>query len=100
MNNQKVVFLCMVFLMGCTSLPKEIQVANNQQLVNFSNVSDQAVGKMVRWGGVITDLREQEGVANVTVTQYPLLRSGQPTTNNQQPSLEASVVLLLGLRSH
>lgn len=79
MNNQKVVFLSMALLMGCAGSPKEIQVVNSQQLVTFSNVSNESVGKMVRWGGVITELSEQEGVANVTVTQYPLIRSGQPT---------------------
>lgn len=54
-------------------------MANNQQLVNFNNVSDDSVGKTVKWGGVITELHEQDGVANATITPFPLLLSGQPT---------------------
>jgi starvation-inducible outer membrane lipoprotein len=79
MNNHTLIFIGIVLLMGCATGPKEIQVANNQQLVNFDNVSDDSVGKIVKWGGVITDLHEQDGVANATITQFPLLLSGQPT---------------------
>jgi outer membrane lipoprotein len=79
MNSQKIVFLSLIFLMGCAGSPKEIQIANSQLLINFSNVSDESVGQKVRWGGVITALDEQDGVANVSIIQYPLLRSGQPT---------------------
>lgn len=78
MNNLKVIFIGTALLMGCAGSPKEIQVANSQQLVNFANVSDESVGELVRWGGVITELSEQDGVANVTLTQYPLQVSGQP----------------------
>jgi len=78
MNNLKVIFIGTALLMGCAGSPKEIQVANSQQLVNFANVSNESVGELVRWGGVITELSEQDGVANVTVTQYPLQDTGQP----------------------
>ncbi len=57
MNNHTLIFIGIALLMGCATGPKEIQVANNQQLVNFDNVSDDSVGKIVKCGGVITDLQ-------------------------------------------
>ncbi|WP_293750954.1 Slp family lipoprotein [uncultured Paraglaciecola sp.] len=64
---------------GCTAFPDQIEVSQEQKLINFNEVSKNSVGETVRWGGVITEVSKQEGIANVTITQYPLLASGQPT---------------------
>ena len=69
--------LCL--FVGCTIIPEQIKLSQDLNLLKFNQVTQGSVGETVRWGGVITALRKQDGVANVTVTQYPLLYSGQPT---------------------
>jgi starvation-inducible outer membrane lipoprotein len=66
-------------LVGCTAIPEQIKLSQDQNLLKFNQVTDSSVGETVRWGGVITALSKQDGAANVTITQYPLLHSGQPT---------------------
>ncbi|MEP1446995.1 MAG: Slp family lipoprotein [Paraglaciecola sp.] len=70
--------LSSVLLIGCTSMPSELHITKSQQLISFVNVSDESVGKTVMWGGVITELRRQNGVVKGKVAQYPLNQSGQP----------------------
>ncbi|WP_339719846.1 Slp family lipoprotein [uncultured Paraglaciecola sp.] len=79
MTNNLTVLAVVALLGGCTALPEQVQVSHGQKLIGFSEVSENSVGESVRWGGIITELSKQDGVANVTITQYPLLASGQPT---------------------
>lgn len=79
MKTFKAAVISSVVLIGCTSIPDELQIGNHAQLISFTNVSDESVGETVRWGGVITELSRQNGVVKGTVTQYPLVESGQPT---------------------
>ena len=72
-----------IVLTGCAFSPNEIQVASSQPLVSFSDITDESVGKGVRWGGVILDLSKQDDSTTVTVSQYPLLQSGQPIYRQQ-----------------
>tara|TARA_R110002167_G_scaffold103139_11_gene267088 strand:+ start:446 stop:1015 length:570 start_codon:yes stop_codon:yes gene_type:complete len=72
-----------ILLTGCAFAPQEIQVASSQPLVNFSDVTNESVGKVARWGGVILGLSKQDDSTSVLVSQYPLLHSGQPTYRPQ-----------------
>lgn len=72
-----------ILLTGCAFSPQEIQVASSQSLVNFSDVANESVGKVARWGGVILGLSKQDDSTTVIVSQYPLLYSGQPTYRPQ-----------------
>lgn len=71
-----IVIVCL--LGGCSVLPEEIKVSQEHKLIRFIDVSEDSVGETVRWGGIITGLSKQDGIANVEVTQFPLLASGQP----------------------
>lgn len=82
MLNRLATVALIVLLGGCTTVPPQIFVTNKDQLINFVEVSDISVGKSVRWGGVISDLSKQNGLVNATVTQFPLLNSGQPTNSS------------------
>lgn len=76
----KLVGIAVIFLLGgCTAFPEQIKVSQQHKLIYFNDVSEKSVGETVRWGGVITELSNQNGVVNVTVNQFPLLDSGQPT---------------------
>lgn len=79
MINKLTVVAVVGLFCGCTVIPDQIQVSQEQKLIRFSEVSESSVGESVRWGGIITELSKQDGVANVTITQYPLVTSGQPT---------------------
>lgn len=72
-----------ILLTGCAFSPQEIQVASSQPLVNFSDVTNESVGKVARWGGVILGLNKQDDSTSVLISQYPLLHSGQPTYRPQ-----------------
>lgn len=76
----KLTVLAVVSLLGsCITIPESIKVSQEETLIKFNEVSENSVGERVRWGGVITTLSKQDGVASATVTQFPLLASGQPT---------------------
>ena len=73
-------FLFCLFLGACTSLPKTMRDANvkdityNQASQNIDSHKD----VLVRWGGIIIDVENEENFSLVQALFYPLSYSGRP----------------------
>jgi outer membrane lipoprotein len=76
-------FLFCFILGSCTSLPKTMRNANvtdvtyTQASQNIDNHKD----VLVRWGGVIIDVENEENFSLVQALFYPLSYSGRPQPN-------------------
>jgi outer membrane lipoprotein len=73
-------FLFCLFLGACTSLPKTMRNANVAD-VTYTQASQNIDGHkdvLVRWGGIIIDVENEENFSLVQALFYPLSFSGRP----------------------
>lgn len=73
-------FLLSLFLGACTSLPKVMSDANVTD-VTYTEASQNIDGykdTLVRWGGIIIDVENEETFSFVQVLYYPLSYLGRP----------------------
>lgn len=74
--------ILLALLSGCAAMNPSIEnpPANDLQyaqvLPNISQYQDQ----VVRWGGVVADVSNQQNQAELTLVQFPLTRYGKPIT--------------------
>ena len=79
------VLLVTILLTACSTLAPTIQAVpeGNLQLskVNNSDV-EQYVGELVRWGGIIVNVKAENGRSTLEIRHAPLARYGFPLTKN------------------
>ncbi|MFA0440226.1 hypothetical protein BCU70_09260 [Vibrio sp. 10N.286.49.C2] len=77
-------------LVGCSSAPTEIKVADEKQLVAYQAVVDNTaefVGKPARWGGVVAQLSNPSPNSSVLqISQFELDSKGRPDETQQGTS--------------
>lgn len=88
--------LSLGFLSACVSVPSEIDVAKNSNLVSFEKVSNSTVaveadvetsstlvdtGKKARWGGKIVSVVNKKEVSEIEVVFFPENKYGKPITS-------------------
>lgn len=81
MLNKTCLVLFMLSLAGCAALPKELQVSDESQLVDYSQVTsapEQNNNKLVRWGGMIAEVHNLDNTSVVEMVYYPLRDYGKP----------------------
>ena len=73
-------FLFCLFLGGCTGLPKAMRDANVTDVTytEGSQNIDSHKDVLVRWGGIIIDVENEENFSLVQALFYPLSYSGRP----------------------
>jgi len=75
-----------LFLSGCSSIPKSLQVPENTVLTNFSQVRENATdtqGDLSRWGGVIAKVVNNADNTMIEVVHFPLKSSSRPKQGNE-----------------
>lgn len=90
------VILAIGFLSACVTVPSEIDVAKNANLVPFEKVSNSIVtvgpdaegtstqvdtGKKARWGGKIVSVVNKKDVSEIEVVFFPENKYGKPITS-------------------
>ena len=84
---KKLILAGMVLLMaGCSSLPKELQVAEGAKLLSYQDVTgnpEQSTGQQVMWGGVIADIKNQKNATLIEMVHYPIRSYGRPTSGDE-----------------
>jgi len=73
--------LSLLGLIGCTLIPKPLQVENEQGLLPFpSAIQDLQLnqGKPVRWGGVIASVENRKSDTVIELVEYPLTNQAKP----------------------
>ncbi|MBN7821996.1 Slp family lipoprotein [Bowmanella yangjiangensis] len=84
---KKLILAGMVLLMaGCSSLPKELQVAEGAKLLSYQDVTgnpEQSTGQQVMWGGVIADIKNQKSATLIEMVHYPIRSYGRPTSGDE-----------------
>lgn len=80
--------LALLFLTGCaTRLPENIRT-DHDNLTNFSAVMaspDSTEGDLVRWGGVIAEVRNRAEHSEIEVVFFTLRGTGRPYVSDQTP---------------
>jgi outer membrane lipoprotein len=80
-----VLSLITILLCACSTLPPTIQAVpeGNLQLskVNEAEVN-RYTGEQVRWGGIIVNVKNENGRSILEIQHYPLTRYGFPLTKN------------------
>ena len=59
MNIRICTLLVAMFLVGCSTFPDKLQVDDSNQLVTYEDAAskaEQVKGKILRWGGVLSDV--------------------------------------------
>jgi len=75
-----------IFISGCSTVPKALQVAENTVLTNFSAVKENASadqGNSARWGGVIAKVTNNANNSMLEVVHFPLKSSTRPIQGNK-----------------
>ncbi|WP_102798445.1 Slp family lipoprotein [Bowmanella denitrificans] len=71
---------------GCSTLPKDLQVAEGAKLLNYQEVAaqpQQSSGGQVLWGGVIADVKNKADATVLEMVHYPIRSYGRPTTDDE-----------------
>lgn len=83
----KVLFsLVLLTLAGCSTLPDNLKLADEQNLVNYQQVAAEpavVTNKAARWGGVIARVENQPDTTMLEVVHYPLRSYGRPVPSDQ-----------------
>ena len=78
--------LTFIMLSGCAVVPESIQVADDNQLIDYPQVSanpDGNIDKTARWGGVIANVQNLPDATMLEMVYYPLRAYGRPNTNEE-----------------
>lgn len=69
-------------LSGCAAMNPSIEnpPARDLQFAQVSPNISQYQGEVVRWGGVVAEVSNQENQAELTLVQFPVTRYGKPIT--------------------
>lgn len=68
-----------LILSACSSVPSNLQLANEQALLDFSAAkTTESTGQLVRWGGEIAAVRNLEQGSVIEVVEFTLNASGRP----------------------
>ena len=74
-----------LLLAGCSAFPDSIATDNEDALVSYSQVKNNAsttVGQSARWGGIIADVRNDEGFTVIELVHFPLKSWGRPLVSD------------------
>ena len=73
-------FLLCLFLGACTGLPKSMRDTNvtNVTYTQASQNIDSHKDVLIRWGGIVIDVENEENFSLVQIMFYPLSYSGRP----------------------
>lgn len=76
------VFVMITIVTGCATMSPSIEnpPVNDLQYAQVLPNLDQYQGEVVRWGGVVADVSNQENQAEMTLVQFPVTRYGKPIT--------------------
>lgn len=75
-----------LFISGCSSIPKALQVPENTSLTKFSQVRENTTnvkGNLARWGGVIAKVVNNVDNTMVEVVHFPLKSTSRPKQSNE-----------------
>jgi len=75
-----------IFISGCSTVPKALQVADNTVLTNFLAVKENAnadQGNSARWGGGIAKVTNNANDSMLEVVHFPLKSSTRPIKGNK-----------------
>ena len=75
-----------LFISGCSSIPKALQVPENTSLTKFSQVRENSTnvkGNLARWGGVIAKVVNNVDNTMVEVVHFPLKSTSRPKQGNE-----------------
>ena len=89
----KLVFMSLVvFLIGCSNVPKTIRQAPLQDIQIQDTAKDFSKHqfKTVRWGGTLIDVKNTENETTFQVLAFPLYYTGRPNLN--EPALGRFIV--------
>jgi outer membrane lipoprotein len=70
-----------VFMSGCSSVPKPLQVDENTSLTSFSTARENTSseqGNLARWGGVIAKVTNNARNSMLEIVHFPLKSSARP----------------------
>lgn len=73
--------LLTITVSGCKTLPENLQVDQNAELISYSQVMaqpEQQKGKIALWGGVIASVENKTDATVIEVTYLPLSNNGRP----------------------
>jgi len=74
-----------LLLAGCSTFPDAIATKDEDALVSYSQVknnTEATVGQAARWGGVIADVRNDEGYTIIEMVHFPLKSWGRPLVSD------------------
>jgi outer membrane lipoprotein len=78
--------LAALWLSACSTLPENIQLPADTNMVSYQQAasqSEQRVGQIVRWGGVIAKIENQADATMLEVVYYPLKSYGKPVSGDE-----------------
>ncbi|WP_016955963.1 Slp family lipoprotein [Catenovulum agarivorans] len=73
-------------LSACSTVPKNLQVADNVKLVSFDDASkqgNQVVGEQARWGGVIVAVKNLQQQTMLELVHYEAYSSSKPKVTDE-----------------
>lgn len=84
---KKSLFLLAVLVMaGCASVPQEIAVPDEQQLISYQRAvtsGEASIDQPARWGGVVVNTENKPEQTIIEVVYFPLKSNGRPDTSEQ-----------------
>lgn len=77
--------LVSVLLVACVSYPESVQVKEGTELVAYQSVveSNQHVGKLARWSGVVAEVKNHKDTTQIDVLYYPAGADGRPRIGDE-----------------
>ena len=86
-----------LIISGCTMVPEQIDVAENQNLVSFETLSkdksnNSVKGEKARWGGKIVSVTNKKDVSEIEIIYFPENRFGKPITGDESSGRFKAVV--------
>lgn len=80
---------------ACSTIPNELAVANEDNLVTYSTALDnptQAQGSAARWGGVIAEVSNSDDGTVIEVVNYELNSYGRPVVTDNSDGRFRAVI--------
>jgi outer membrane lipoprotein len=86
MNIRICASLVAFFLVGCSTFPDKLQLADTSQLVTYEDAAskaEQVKGQLLRWGGAIAKVENKPDSTVFEMVYYPLNGYGRPVSGDE-----------------
>jgi outer membrane lipoprotein len=86
MLNRAFMLLVMLWLTGCSTIPEQIMVADDTNLLGYQDAASKSAemtGHIARWGGVIAKIENKPETTMLEIVYYPLRGYGRPVSRDE-----------------